>query len=134
MTSDGWHLNYPSPPKTLADARQSPKSAPWKLALAVWLKSRTQVRNRWLAEKLHLGVATAVSRNLGHFRRLHQARDQARRTLKSTSSDPLGPLPAAVPGLQPRQRLTRDLVFLRAAALRQELLEARRFAERIPDR
>ena len=41
---------------------QAPKSAPWKIALAVWLKQRTSVHNRWLAEKLAMGRPDAVSR------------------------------------------------------------------------
>ena len=37
------------------------KSAPWKVALAWWMKQRTQAGNRWLAERLHMGRPEAVS-------------------------------------------------------------------------
>jgi hypothetical protein len=55
----------------LAVARKSPaqaaterKSAPWKLALAAWMKTRTQASNGWLTRQLHLGASAALSRNL----------------------------------------------------------------------
>jgi putative transposase len=66
-----------------AEALLGRKSAPWKLALAAWLKARTQVSNRWLSVKLHLGVPTAISHNLTLYRRDLQASDPAWRKLKS---------------------------------------------------
>ncbi|HEY8993101.1 MAG TPA: transposase [Lacunisphaera sp.] len=38
------------------------KSAPWKVALAVLLKERTQAPNAWLAQRLHLGRPKYASR------------------------------------------------------------------------
>jgi REP element-mobilizing transposase RayT len=57
------------------DALVQPKSAPWKLALAAWMKTRTQVSNHWLTAKLNLGVPTAVSHNLTGYRRSLQSTD-----------------------------------------------------------
>ncbi|MBI5381337.1 MAG: transposase [Opitutae bacterium] len=44
------------------------KSAPWKIALAAELKSRTDARNAWLAERLHMGSPTMVSQSLARAR------------------------------------------------------------------
>jgi len=56
------------------------RSADWKLAIASKMKSGTSVRNRWLSERLKMGVLRAVSSNCSvyakrkdecpHFRRL----------------------------------------------------------------
>jgi len=59
------------------------KSAPWKLALAAWLKARTQATNRWLSVKLNLGVPTSISHNLTRYRRDSQAADPIWKRLKS---------------------------------------------------
>jgi REP element-mobilizing transposase RayT len=62
--------------KSLADVRSAPRAALWKLAIATWMKQRTQVSNRWLALHLHLGAMAAVSRNVTRYRRIHQGTDR----------------------------------------------------------
>jgi hypothetical protein len=47
------------------------KSAPWKLALAAWLKRRTDASNGWLALYLHLGTPSSLSHNLTCSQRTH---------------------------------------------------------------
>ena len=69
-----------------ADTLSSPKSADWKLAIAAWLKTRTQVSNRWLTDNVHLGTPAALSRNLTHYRRHIQSRDPAWKRLTSISA------------------------------------------------
>ena len=44
------------------DLADGPKSASWKVAMAVFLKERTQVSNPWLAERLRIGRPVYVSR------------------------------------------------------------------------
>lgn len=48
--------------RDLATAHAEPKSAPWKIAVAAWLKQRSSVSNRWLTEQLGMGAPDAVSR------------------------------------------------------------------------
>lgn len=48
---------------------RSSKSADWKLALALALKARTTVTNRWLGEHLHLGARDEVCRKLNAQKR-----------------------------------------------------------------
>ena len=55
--------------QTAATASRQPKSAPWKIAIATWLKQRTSVSNRWLSERLTMGPPDAVSRYVGECRR-----------------------------------------------------------------
>jgi REP element-mobilizing transposase RayT len=55
--------------KSLEQARDDAKSAPWKLGLAVWMKTHTQAGNTWLSQRLHLGAPAALSRNLTTYRR-----------------------------------------------------------------
>ncbi len=62
------------------------KSAPWKLAVAVWMKTHTQAGNPWLCHQLHLGAPAALSRNLAHYRQHQQAGDPAWKQLISISS------------------------------------------------
>ncbi|HZZ59153.1 MAG TPA: hypothetical protein VFE31_15085 [Opitutaceae bacterium] len=54
--------------RELSEARDAPKSAPWKIALAAWLKGNTSVFNRWLSEQLNMGPPDAVSRYVGELR------------------------------------------------------------------
>ena len=54
---------------TATEALTERKSAAWKVAVAAHLKVTTQVENRWLAEKLHMGSAVAVSHHTGQLRR-----------------------------------------------------------------
>ncbi|MDB6167874.1 MAG: hypothetical protein JWM88_738 [Verrucomicrobia bacterium] len=67
------------------DTLGQPKAAPWKIAIATWLKSRTSVNNRWLAEQLHLGGPDAVSRYVGECQR--GVRKEARRLLDGLVTD-----------------------------------------------
>ena len=55
--------------KTKAQARTERKSAPWKIAIATYLKQQTQASNRWLCEQLHMGTPVAVSQLVGQLRR-----------------------------------------------------------------
>jgi len=48
--------------RDLATGHSDPKSAPWKIAVATWLKQRSSVSNRWLSEQLGMGAPDAVSR------------------------------------------------------------------------
>jgi hypothetical protein len=50
------------------DLITSRKSAPWKLAIASWLKARSQASNPWLAQQLRLGARTGASRNIARYR------------------------------------------------------------------
>lgn len=68
------------------DVRFGRKSAPWKLAIAAWLKSNCDARTRWIAEALSLGAPAALSRNLTHFRRHLQRADETWRRLISLSA------------------------------------------------
>ena len=52
-----------------AEPLTEPKSAPWKVAVAAYLKATTQAENRWLAAKLHMGSPVAVSHHTGQARR-----------------------------------------------------------------
>ncbi len=42
--------------KGTKDIESERKSAPWKVALAAWMKQHCQVSNRWLCERLHMGT------------------------------------------------------------------------------
>jgi len=53
--------------RDLRQAAGEPKSAPWKAALAWWMKQRTQAGNRWMAEQLHMGRPEAVSVYIGRL-------------------------------------------------------------------
>ena len=53
------------------------------LAVAAWMKVRTQASNGWLCERLHLGAPAAFSRNLTDFRRQLQPREKLWRALAS---------------------------------------------------
>lgn len=55
--------------KRAEDIAADRKSAPWKVALAVWLKQRCQVSNRWLCDHLRMGTPVAVSHHAGQARR-----------------------------------------------------------------
>ena len=67
-------------------AAEAPKSAPWKLAVAAWLKSRTQVGNAWLSEQLYLGAPAAFSRNLTLYKRQLDPKDKLWKALTSISA------------------------------------------------
>lgn len=55
--------------KKREDIEGERKSAPWKVALAAWLKQQTQVSNRWLCDRLRMGTPVAVSHLVGQARR-----------------------------------------------------------------
>ena len=55
--------------KTEADAKGDRKGAPWKIAIASYMKQTSQVRNEWLRQQLHMGTSTAVSQYVGTMRR-----------------------------------------------------------------
>jgi len=46
--------------RTDGDLAAAAKAAPWKVALAVFLKERTQASNRWLGQRLKMGSAKYV--------------------------------------------------------------------------
>jgi REP element-mobilizing transposase RayT len=52
-----------------ADLRVGPKSAPWKVALAAFLKEKTQASNPWLAARLGTGRPVYLSRLVSAARR-----------------------------------------------------------------
>lgn len=72
--------------KTLAQAATEPKSAAWKLAVAAWMKTRTQAGNAWLSRHLHLGAPAAFSRNLTTYRRQLAPADKLWKALTSISA------------------------------------------------
>ena len=72
--------------KTEADLRASAKSAPWKIAVAAWLKTRTDVSNGWAASALNLGAPAAASRNLTTFRHSNPERNRWWMALTSISA------------------------------------------------
>jgi len=55
--------------RTAAAAGQERKSAPWKAALAAWMKQKTPASNRWLAEQLQMGRPEAVSVYVARLRK-----------------------------------------------------------------
>jgi REP element-mobilizing transposase RayT len=61
--------------RTSEDATAERKSAPWKLAIAAWMKTHTQAGNGWLSQNLNLGAPKAFSHNLTNFRRNRLASD-----------------------------------------------------------
>jgi putative transposase len=54
--------------KTEADLRCGPQSAPWKVAVALHLKERTQATNLWLAQRLGMSRPAYVSRLVSGLR------------------------------------------------------------------
>jgi hypothetical protein len=48
---------------------ETSKSAPWKVALAAFMKETNDVSNAWLAERLDMGSAFYVSKHVGLLRR-----------------------------------------------------------------
>jgi hypothetical protein len=49
--------------KPEANAPDAERLARWNLAIASKMKRETSVSNKWLSERLHMGVALGVSRN-----------------------------------------------------------------------
>jgi REP element-mobilizing transposase RayT len=71
--------------RSAKDASAARKSAPWKLAIAVWMKTHTQASNGWLSQNLILGAPKAFSHNLTTFRRNAISSDPSWRTLSALS-------------------------------------------------
>jgi putative transposase len=63
--------------KSLDAARADRKSAGWKVAIAAELKAKTQASNGWIAERLHMGNAVAVSQYVSQARRVSAGRKEA---------------------------------------------------------
>ncbi len=55
--------------KTKEDLMSDAKSAPWKVALARFLKENGQAGNRWLGDTLNMGRPEAVSTYVGRMKR-----------------------------------------------------------------
>lgn len=55
--------------QTTADIRAGRKAAPWKVAVAAYMKAYTSASNPWLAEALHMGSPAGVSRYVAESRR-----------------------------------------------------------------
>ena len=55
--------------KTAKDIRSEKKSAPWKVALAAWIKERTPAKNRQISEALNMGHPATMSNHLTAYRR-----------------------------------------------------------------
>lgn len=55
--------------RTVADLTSAPKAAPWKIALAIHLKERTQASNDWIGKRLSMGSAKYVSHLVSMARR-----------------------------------------------------------------
>jgi hypothetical protein len=68
--------------KSPADAKDARRSDPWKLAIASKMKRETSVSNKWLSERLHMGVARGVSSNCAIYRRKREARCPHAKQLK----------------------------------------------------
>jgi len=65
------------------ELRNLPKSCRVKLAVAAWMRVRTQASNGWLSRRLGLGAPAALSRNLTTFRRRFQSLDPTWKRLTS---------------------------------------------------
>ena len=50
--------------KSAAELEHDGKSAPWKVALAAVMRTRTTATNRWMSEHLHVGNLHEVSRKI----------------------------------------------------------------------
>jgi REP element-mobilizing transposase RayT len=72
--------------RDLEQAATARKSAPWKLAIAAWMKLHTQATNCWLCQKLSLGAPTALSRSLARYRLRLQPTDPEWKRLLSRAS------------------------------------------------
>jgi putative transposase len=62
--------------RDVTTAHAEPKSAPWKIAVAAWLKQRTSVSNRWLTEQLGMGPPDAVSRYVSDLSKTQRPKAQ----------------------------------------------------------
>jgi REP element-mobilizing transposase RayT len=71
--------------RTEAQLCEPPKSAIWKVAIAAFLKERTPVSNRWLAQRLAFGRAAYASRLISAMRRQKPPADLAILRAKCTT-------------------------------------------------
>jgi putative transposase len=69
--------------KSEADTTDAKRSEPWKLAIASKMKRETSVSNKWLGERLHMGVARGVSSNCAIYRKQREARCPHTKRLKN---------------------------------------------------
>ena len=67
--------------QTLETGAADMKSTPWKLAVAAFMKSKTQVSNSWLSSQLNMGAPNAMSHNLTDYRKHIRAGDGAWKAL-----------------------------------------------------
>jgi REP element-mobilizing transposase RayT len=72
--------------RSVEEAKAAPKSEPWKLAVATWMRDSARARHNWLSEKLALGTPSVVSRNLVRYRRRIQSTDPYWQRLRSSFS------------------------------------------------
>jgi len=72
--------------KNPAAINESLKSAPWKVIIATWMKTRTSVSNGWLGENLNMGAASAVSRNVAAMQKKQPKRYRQYRRLTENIS------------------------------------------------
>jgi len=106
---------------SLEQSRSTPKSAPWKIALASWIKRHSSVPNRWLSEQLHMGPPDAVSRYIGELSKggRLQAATLARYLpqSKSLSLTPPPRHPSPIPHSPKPQKLGADPLSVNSAIL-----------------
>jgi len=86
MTNRGNGSHQHPQPDSFGLAQAAPKSAAWKVAVAAWMKQRTQANNSWLSAQLGLGAPAAFSRNLTSFRRTLAVNDKLWQRLISISA------------------------------------------------
>jgi hypothetical protein len=70
----------------LDNALAAPKSEPWKLALASWMRASTQASRSWLTARQNLGTPSALSHNLSFFARHQRSSDPSYARLIALSS------------------------------------------------
>ena len=59
--------------KSEVDTADAKRLDPWKLAIGSKMKRETSVSNKWLSERLHMGVARGVSSNCAIYRKQREA-------------------------------------------------------------
>ena len=71
--------------KSEADTTDAKRSAPWKLAIASKMKREISGSNKWLSERLHLGVTRGVSSNCALYRKQRETRGPQAKRLRGFS-------------------------------------------------
>jgi len=69
--------------KTETDLSVDRKGAPWKVALATWIKLRCGVNNQWISDHLHMGNIFNISRMISTEQKRPKKRDQVWKKLNS---------------------------------------------------